>query len=211
MKPGACIDPADRLRVEQAVIAAEVNTSGEIVVVVTDACDGYRGARWRAALLQTLLVSCAWVAFVPGTEPAVLLLLQALSLMLGRALCRIDAVLRLFLSESLMERRARQRAAAAFHEHGLSRTAGRSGVLLFVALLEHRVIVLGDTGVDALLDPDERWSDVVATVLSRVAGGDLCDGLIRGVQKIGDILSRHLPAPPRNVDELPTALVIEER
>ncbi|NNL84336.1 MAG: hypothetical protein HKP27_01725, partial [Myxococcales bacterium] len=104
MKPGACIDPADRLRVEQAVIAAEVNTSGEIVVMVTDACDGYRGARWRAALLQTLVVSCAWVAFVPGTEPALLLLLQALSLMIGRELCRIDAVLRLFLSESLMER-----------------------------------------------------------------------------------------------------------
>jgi putative membrane protein len=84
-------------------------------------------------------------------------------------------------------------------------------VLLFVALLEHRVIVLGDTGVDTLLDPDESWSDVVATVLSRVGGGELCDGLVRGVQKIGDILARHLPAPPRNVDELPTALVIEER
>ncbi|NNL86313.1 MAG: hypothetical protein HKP27_11700, partial [Myxococcales bacterium] len=111
----------------------------------------------------------------------------------------------------LMERRARQRAAAAFHEHGLSRTAGRSGVLLFVALLEHRVIVLGDTGLDALLDSDESWSDVVTTVLSRVGGGDLCDGLIRGVQKIGGMLARHLPAPPRNVDELPTALVIEQR
>lgn len=211
MKPGACIDPADRLRVEQAVIAAEINTSGEIVVLLTDACDGYRGARWRAALLQTLLVSCAWVAFLPDAEPAVLVLLQALSLVIGRALCRIDAVLRLFLSDSLMEQRAREHAAAAFHQHGLSDTAGRSGVLLFVALLEHRVIVLGDTGVDELLDPDESWAEVVAAVLPRARGGALCDGLILGVQRIGEILARHLPAPPRNVDELPTALIIEER
>ena len=48
--PDLSIDPADRLRIENAVHNAEQNTSGEIVVLVVDACDGYRGARWRAAV-----------------------------------------------------------------------------------------------------------------------------------------------------------------
>ena len=211
MKPSAHIDPADRLRIEEAVLRAETRTAGEIVVLVTDACDGYRGARWRASLLFALWVSCAWVAFGPSSEAVVLLVLQGFCLLLGQLLCRFDPILRLFLPEALMERRARQRAAAGFHEHGLARTEGRSGVLLFVSLLEHRVIVLGDSGVNALLDPDESWEGVVAAVLPLAKSGALTEGLLRGVENIGAILARHLPAPARNPDELPTALVIDER
>ena len=103
-----------------------------------------------------------------------------------------------------------QRASAGFHQHGLSRTKARNGVLLFISRLEHRVIVLADSGVDGALDADESWQDVVSLVLAGIRKARLADGIVSGVENIGAILARHMPAPPRNLDELPTALVVED-
>ncbi len=84
-------------------------------------------------------------------------------------------------------------------------------MLVFVALLEHRVVVLGDSGIDRVLDPDERWESVVDAVLAGARRGALGDGIIDAVACVAAILGRHLPAPARNPDELPTALVLSER
>lgn len=204
------IDPADRLRIESAVLSAERETAGEIVVLVVQTCDGYRGARWRAAVGFAGLASLGWLALGWPISPLGLVGLQAASVAVAFSLCQIDGVLRRFLSETLMERRAQQRAAAGFHQHGLSQTEGRTGILLFVARLEHRVVVLADEGVHATLNPNESWQDVVSDVLDGARDGRLTDGILAGVERIGGILARHLPAARRNLDELPTALILED-
>ena len=210
MRPSRLLDPADRLRVEASVFEAEQATAGEIVVVVVRASDAYASAGWRLGLLLALLGFLGLASFVPAAPPLALLLAQALGLGLGHGLARLDPVRRRLVSEAVAEARTRERALRAFAENGLSRTRGRTGVLLFVSLLEHRVLVLADEGVDRVLDPDGSWQDVVALAVAGLREGRAAEGLVRALERLGEILHAHLPAPARNPDELPTALVLED-
>lgn len=210
MRPSELIDPADRLRIESAVIDAERSTAGEIVVAVVHECDEYGSAGWRFGVTLAALVYLLLASSASGLPLWAYLAAQGVALAVGHLLGRRDGLRRRFISETLMETRVAERAQRAFAENGLQRTARRTGILIFVALLERRVVVLADEGIDMVLDPGEAWGDVVELALQGLRTGRAADGLIAAVQRCGKILAHHLPAPERNVDELPNAVVMED-
>jgi putative membrane protein len=210
IKPSVLLDPADRLRVERAVLEAEQNTAGEIVVAVVGSCAEYGSAGWRLGAAMALLGFLAAEVFTTETGPGTLLGAQAAGLALGHLLARIQTVRRSLVSDRCMQECAERRAWSAFAQNGLARTAERTGILIFVALFEHRVIVLGDEGVDRVLDPGESWEEVVDLLLAGVRERRITEGILAAVRRCGEILQAHLPAPPKPVNQLPTALILED-
>ena len=218
MIPSRVIDPAARLQLESAVIEAERATSGEIVVNVVRACDEYGSAGWRLGVLLAALallglaeLHARWLLpWIEGHLISALFLAELAALGLGHGLARIDVVRRLFVSEALLEERVAERARRAFAERGLARTAGRSGILLFVALFERRAVVLADEGIHRVLGPDESWDEVVAAVVAGLRDGRAVEGLLAAVRRCGEILARRLPAAAREVNELPDPVVLED-
>ncbi len=210
MKPRVLIDERGRNRIEAAVRAAERTSEGEIVVNIVRACDEYGSAGWRCGVLFAALVSTGLGFFDPVLPLTGFLGIQAAALLLGHAAARWEPLRRGFVSETLREAAARRRAASAFAEHGLRFTINRTGILILVALFEHRVVVLADEGVNAQLEPGESWQEVVDLVLSGIRRGDLVDGVVRGVGRCGEILAHSLPAALPARDEIHQALVIEE-
>jgi putative membrane protein len=209
-KPSVLLDPADRLRVERAVLEAEQSTAGEIVVAVVGSCAEYGSAGWRLGTAMALLGFLAAEAFAAEAGAGALLAAQASGLALGHLLARIQCVRRSLVSERYMQECAERRAWSAFAQNGLARTAEHTGILIFVALFEHRVIVLGDEGVDRVLDPGESWEEVVDLLLAGVRERRITEGILAAVRRCGEILRTHLPAPPKPVNQLPTALILED-
>lgn len=109
-----------------------------------------------------------------------------------------------------MQEAAERRASAAFAEHGLRRTRERTGILILVSLLEHRVVVLADDGVNRRLAPGHGWQEVVEAVLGGIRGGELVEGLLAAIDRCGEVLTGPLPARPDDLDEIPHALVLED-
>jgi putative membrane protein len=212
MRPSQLLDPADRQRIETAVIEAERATTGEFVVAVVHASDEYGSAGWRLGVALAVLAFLGLVHFRPDLPLLAYLAAQGAALLVGHALCRLDPIRRLLLSDALAELRVRQRAVRAFAENGLSRTKGRTGILLLASLLERRVVVLADEGIHRALDPGESWQEVVDLAVAGLRAGRPAEGLLAAVGRCGEILARHLPTqPPRNLDELPNPpLVLED-
>jgi putative membrane protein len=210
MRATELIDEAARRRLERAVADAERCTRGEIVVAVVRACDEYGAVGWWLGVGLAALVFLGLGLFVAPLPWTAYLAAQAVALGCGHGLARIEALRRGLLPRALAERRVGERALRCFAEQGLARTQGRTGVLVFVALLERRVVVLGDEGIDKVLDPDESWAEVVDLAVAGLRDGRAVEGLEAAVQRCGAILARHLPAPERNLDELPNALVVLE-
>jgi putative membrane protein len=203
-------DTEQRHRIEHAVRDAERATRGEIVVAVVRSCDEYAAVGWKLGVFAAAFVFAALHAFAPPLPWWGQLAAQAAAVGASLALARVDAVRRALLSEALVDRRVHERARRCFAENGLTRTQGRTGVLLFVALLEHRVVVLGDEGIDRVLDPGESWQQVVDRAVAGLRGGRPTEGIEAAVHRAGEILAHHVPADAeRNPDELPDALVIE--
>jgi putative membrane protein len=210
MRAHELLDPAARQRLEDVIFEVERATSGEIVLDVVSACDEYGSVGWRVAALAAALAFTGLAAFAPPDDVWVYLAAQLAAGAAAHALARVEAVRRWLLPHELVEARVAERARRAFGENGLTRTAGRTGILLFVAVLERRVVVLADEGIHRALDPDERWEDVVALAVAGLHEGRAAEGLEAALRRCGAILARHAPAPDHNPDELPNRVVVED-
>ena len=110
---------------------------------------------------------------------------------------------RLLVDDETLERRVETAAEAAFLRAEVFATRDRTGILIFVALLEHRVEVLADSGIHARV-PAERWAAVAEEIAAGIRSGSAPAAVIAGIERCGSILAGHdVPRRPDDRDELP--------
>jgi uncharacterized membrane protein len=99
---------------------------------------------------------------------------------------------------SNLEERARRR----FELLGMTRTAERNGVLIYMAPKLRRFQILGDSGIHEKCG-DDFWKETAAAMEERFRRGDFTEGLVHGIGKIGEVLAAHFPRETADVNELP--------
>ncbi len=89
-----------------------------------------------------------------------------------------------------------------FERLGMTRTAARNGVLLFLAPGARSFAVIGDTGVHEKCGP-AFWTELAAAMTTHFQHGDFTGGLVLGIARAGTLLATHFPRAPDDRDELP--------
>jgi uncharacterized membrane protein len=97
--------------------------------------------------------------------------------------------------------------ARAFERLGMTATAERNGVLLFVAPASRRFAVLDDTAIDERCG-DSFWPAVAEAMAEHFRQGRFTEGIVAGVAAVGAELERHFPRRPgqQDANELPDAV-----
>jgi putative membrane protein len=200
---------ADDLRALHAALsAAEQRTVGEIVPVVLERSDRHPQAEWIAGVLTAVAGTTALSAWLPWGQPALVLACQfALGLVGWGAARLLPDFRRNFVSAARATEMAEEQAVQEFHALELHRTRERTGVLLLVSLLEHRVVVLGDEGIDREVGA-ERWGATADVVLAGIRSGSLRAGLERGIAAVADVLAERFPWREGDRDEIPDRIVV---
>ena len=209
---------ADRNRIEDAARRAEERTSGEIVPYLVAACDDYDDACWKAGALGAMLLALVagivhqFGGFWAGWGVAWVSLPTLVGAAAGYVTARrIATVRRWLVPTEVLELRVRRRAMTAFVEEEVFSTRDRTGILLFVALFEHRVVVLGDEGISRAVDPGE-WTSIVETLIGEIRARRFVDGMIAAIGACGELLVRHrVDIRPDDVDELSNEPRIRDR
>jgi len=188
---------AEQEKIAAAVREAEQVTAGEIVPYVVGQSDHYEAAEWRAGficwcaafLAMSLLPAAtgAWMRFDALTVAAATLLAGAAGMLLARL---VPPVRRLFAGKHLMARRVEQRAAEAFIAEEVFATPKRTGILIFLSLLERRVLVIGDAGINSRVAPG-AWDGIIARVVAAIRSGAPADGLAHAIRSCGALLAGH--------------------
>jgi uncharacterized membrane protein len=94
------------------------------------------------------------------------------------------------------------RAAELFEQLGMHRTALRQGVLLYLAVEDRRLAVVGDRGIHERVG-ETYWRALAASIAARLRGGARpVDAIASGVGEIGRTLARHFPRRPDDLNEL---------
>ena len=93
-------------------------------------------------------------------------------------------------------------AQCAFDQLGMAKTAERNGVLIFVAPKAQKFAVIGDAGVHQHCGA-EFWTALAAEMSGHFRQAEFTTGLILGIRKAGELLARHFPHRPDDVNELP--------
>lgn len=89
----------------------------------------------------------------------------------------------------LLDETVHRRALQFFVEEEVFDTRDRTGILLFVSLWEHRIEVLGDTGINERVEPDE-WGEVVDRIRAGIRTDNLTKGLVEAIDMCGRLLER---------------------
>jgi uncharacterized membrane protein len=93
-------------------------------------------------------------------------------------------------------------AARQFEKLGMTATAERNGVLIYVAPGSQNFAVLGDSGIHARCGAG-FWKEIAAAMEQDFREGRFTDGLVKGIAAAGDALARHFPrATAPDVNEL---------
>ncbi len=199
---------ADKEAIRAATAAAEHRTEGEIVVYVTERCDAYPEAAWKAALLGGAVgalcaAAAVWRFGGWGTAdyPWILIGLQ-LGFLLGYAASRFDGAARHFVDHRDLGSRVEARAAQAFLEERVFATRGRTGILIFVALFEHRVRVLADEGIDDHVDQG-AWGEISDELAAAIGRGAPVSAMVHAVERCAQLLTEHGMAVRDTDNELP--------
>lgn len=206
------IDTLDHERVRAAVRRAEERTAGEIVPVVVPQSDAYEIATWRGAVLGGLLALVGVLLvlqFYSGwglswlyTPWGVALVVLGAGVVAGGLATVVRPLRRAAAGNDLLDETVHRRALQAFVEEEVFATQDRTGILIFVSLLEHRVEVLGDAGINRHVDPED-WGAVVDRIREGIRNDQFTKGLEEAVQMCGRLLERRgVEVQPDDENEL---------
>lgn len=202
--------------IRQATSAAERSTSGEIVPYVVERIDDHAEARWRAATIGALVAALAagavhaLVGYWSGHGVAWITLPVVVGAGLGYMIGGIGPLARRLMPADALDTMALRRAEAAFLEEEVWRTRDRTGILVFLAVFEHRAVILADQGIHRAVPP-ALWQKLVAELTDGVAAGEAAAALERTVRRCGEILADHrVERRPDDLDELDDRLRVRE-
>ena len=212
-------------RVTKAVRAAEAGTSGEIVTIIADASDHYLDtALWWAVVAA--LISLALLAACPATATWIVeslsggwvteigaveyfeLALAAFVITFGiiRLILQIPRLRIALTFPRVKSKRVRNRAIDLFKVGAESRTAGRTGILIYLSLAEHRAEIVADEAVHKQVSND-MWGAAMADLIGHVREERITDGMVAAVNDVGKILTQYLPRKDDDINELPDRLI----
>ncbi len=93
------------------------------------------------------------------------------------------------------------RAVQVFERLGMHRTAARNAVLVYVAIDDRKLAVIGDVGVHARVT-DDYWERLKERLVTEFREGRPRAGLTAVVREVGDLLRQHFPRGPDDRNEL---------
>jgi putative membrane protein len=108
---------------------------------------------------------------------------------------------------ALIPRRARRAmafrvATEQFYTRAVSRTADRSGILIFVSLAERYARIIADDGIAARV-PQAHWQGAVDALVAHAREGRTADGFVAAIGLCAPVLAREFPRSETSPNELP--------
>jgi putative membrane protein len=211
--------------VSAAVADAEANTSGEILTVLADRSDGYTDVAllWAAAISFTAMSAFAafpqpfldlWDALIGGWShewttgelASMTIALGLIAFVITWAVQQWDPLRFLLIPAPVKTSRCHEQAIKHFKVGAERRTHGRTGVLIYLSMSEHRAEIVADRSIAEKVDA-EVWGEAMGDMLAHIKRGHIAEGLSVGVRDVGFVLAQHFPRGDEDENELPDRLI----
>lgn len=207
------LNEKDKLTIEKAIIKAETQTSGEIVPMIVR----------KSSTIGHVPVIIFCVLFILGQTFSLVdwqkenywnnsfwwLINTFIFSIFSVLISKIPFIQRHLISHSDLEEQVNQRAELEFYSANLKSTRDKTGILIFLSLMEKKVVVLADHGISEKLEPS-TWNNLVEIILSGVKNKNLAKGISEAVLHCGNLLSEVIPREPDDTNELKDHLIIKE-
>lgn len=93
------------------------------------------------------------------------------------------------------------RAVDVFAELKMHKTALRNGVLIYMAINDHKLAIIGDAGINAKV-PEDFWDNIKNKLVESCQKGLITEGICEAVIRSGEQLKKWFPYQKDDVNEL---------
>lgn len=219
------LNEAQHQIVSDAVAQAELTTSGEIVTVLAQKSDGYTDVAlvWSASVSFSVMSLFAlfplpflqfydmllggWMhEWTTGELASMTIALGLIAFIATWAIQLWTPIHLLMIPGPVKSQRVHDRAIRHFKVGAEKRTHGRTGVLIYLSMKEHRAEIIADEPIAELV-PAEVWGEAMADMLAEIRKGCTAEGIAAGVRDVGKVLSEQFPRGAEDVNELPDRLI----
>mgnify|MGYP006095840625 CR=1 FL=1 len=109
--------------------------------------------------------------------------------------------IRVHLENHCKEDDVMDRASQVFAMLKMHKTELRNGVLVYMAVQDHKFAIIGDGGINEKVE-DDFWDITKEKMLSQFKSGDLVEGIKEGVLCAGERLAEFFPYQKNDSNEL---------
>lgn len=95
-----------------------------------------------------------------------------------------------------------EQATKRFTQLDMHKTALKNGILIYLALDDHKFAIIGDAGIDKKV-PKGFWQETKDVMVGYFKQGQLVDGLVAGIDRAGKQLKTFFPRSDDDINELP--------
>jgi len=120
---------------------------------------------------------------------------------IARAEKKTSGEIRVHIQPKVKGGDVRKAAERTFERLGMTKTAERNGVLLFISSEDNRFAILGDSGINDK-EPAGFWDEIAAKLTIRFMGGEFTDGIVEAIENAGRELAVFFPRQKDDVNEL---------
>ena len=185
-----------------AISGIEARSSAELVVSVRSRSAAYLHADILVGALAAL-GALAFLLFSPWPFALHWFLIDPIMVggLVALAASRLPPIRRALTPRAVRESRVRAAAGSLFLERGVHHTRGRTGILLYISLLERRALLIADAAVEREV-PRREWRAATAAIERVVTSGGDGVEVARALAPLGDLLALHLPRATGDINEL---------
>jgi len=97
---------------------------------------------------------------------------------------------------------ALRRARKVFAHLGMHLTSEHHGVLIYLALEDRKLAIIGDAGIHERVG-DAYWERVRDLMIAKLREGRPLDAVLTGIAEVGRVCAQHFPRRPDDQNELP--------
>ncbi len=101
-----------------------------------------------------------------------------------------------------------KRSLVVFKRLKLNETRLRNGVLIYLAVKDHKFAILGDEGINNVVE-EGFWNDVKDLMQNHFKEGRFAEGLEQGIQRCGEKLKTYFPFQTDDINEIPDEISYE--
>jgi uncharacterized membrane protein len=101
---------------------------------------------------------------------------------------------------------AYERAVTCFFDLEMDKTKLKNGVLIYLAIEDHKFAIIGDSGINNLV-PHNFWDSTKELMLEQFKKGDIAEGLSVGIIEAGKQLKKFFPYAAHDTNELSDDIV----
>lgn len=200
---------AFRQKIGQAIARIENQSHAEVVLVIKPRADTY--AEYPLGVGAALaFLALSYFRFAPDQFDEWLIYSGTIAaFVIGAVLTGgIPGLLRRVAGRKHTTKAVEILARASFQKGGIHHTRDKTGVLIFIALLEQQVALIADRGAERAIPPGE-WQRIGQEFNAIFKAKKPTDALLEKLEKLQGLFSQYLPQVEDDTNELPDNLEID--